>query len=195
MKRTKNIFLGVSLLYLTLYIPTALITYLPQWYVFNCRFHPRCRMIGYEKALKYIDELNRFFFHKSPLPFGWTEKESLHLAEVRDIMDILAIIAIICLATLIILFNRPRIATCALVNLFIILSLLLLVPFFKTFWVKILHPLLFNNDLWINNPFDRSFYIMPWTFFKYSLIFFVGVSALLNGLTWFSFRKYRKEGE
>jgi hypothetical protein len=188
-----TIFQGAIVLYLTLYVPTALMSYLPHWYVFNCKFHSRCEMVGHENAIKYVDELNRFFFHKSPLPFGWTEKEKLHLGEVRDIMDTLAIIALICIILLVLVFNRSKITSCAIFNLSIITSILLLMPFFKTFWVNILHPLLFNNDLWINDPFDRSFYIMPWVFFKHSFIGFISISAFLNGFLWLSFRKYRGE--
>lgn len=191
-RATKNLFLRVSLFYLTLYIPLALMIYFPQWYTFNCKLHPRCRMIGYENALKYIDELTHFFLHSSPLPGSWTVKEKMHLAEVRDILDLLAVAAVICIVILITVFDRSRLSTYALVNLVIILSLLVLVPFFKIFWLKIFHPLLFNNDLWKNNFLDRSYYIMPGVFFKHSMIFLIGVSALLNALIWRFFRKYRK---
>ncbi len=192
MKRIKNKLPGFSLFYLSLYIPIVLMTYFPQWYTFNCKLHPRCEVIGYSNALKYIDELISFFLHKSILSGEWTLKEKLHLAEVRDILDVLAIIAFSCIILLIASFKRAKISTCALVNLVIILSLLVLLPFFKTFWVKIFHPLFFDNDLWKNNYLDRSYYIMPGIFFKHSLIFFIAFSSLLNGIIWLFFKRFKK---
>ncbi len=194
MKKSKNIFLGISLLYLTLYLPVILMTYFPQWYIFNCKFHQRCNFIGYSNALKYIDELTDFFLHKNSLQRGWTEKEKSHLEEVRAILDVLAIVAGLCTALFIFTFNRSKMAILAIINLLIILCLLLLIPFFKTFWINVFHPLLFYFFLWRNNYLDRSFYIMPRIFFKHSIIFLIFVSSLLNGVVWFAFRKERKKG-
>lgn len=167
-------------------------TYFPQWYIFNCKLHPRCDYIGYPTALKHIDELTDFFLHKNILPNDWTVKEKLHLAEVRSILDFLSLIALIGIILLIISFNRYKIATFALVNILIILSMLLMVPFFNTFWIKIFHPLLFDNKLWWNNYLDRSFYIMPDSFFKYSIIFMIAFSFVLNLLVWLFFKRYSK---
>ena len=192
MKRIKNTLLGCSLFYLTLYLPIALMTYFPQWYTFNCKLHPRCEVIGYSSALKCIDELIDFFLHKNLLSAEWTVKEKLHLAEVRDILDVLAIIAFSCIILLISFFKRSKMPTYALINIVIILSLLVLLPFFKTFWVKIFHPLFFNNDLWKNNYFDRSFYIMPGVLFKHALIFLIAFASLLNGTIWLSFKRLKK---
>lgn len=188
MKKIKNTIFGAALFYLTLYLPVALMTYFPLWYSINCKLHSRCNAIGTSNARAYIDQLTDFFLHLNPLSAGWTIKERLHLAEVRDMLDVLALFAVICIALLIVTFNRTKISTYALVNLAVILSLLLVLPFFKTFWTKVFHPLLFSNDLWKNNFMDRSFYIMPRVFFKYSIICLVAVSALINGLTWFFFR-------
>jgi uncharacterized membrane protein len=191
-KKTKNTLFGLSLFYLCLYIPVALMTYFPQWYTFNCKLHPRCGYIGYSTAQKYINELTDFFLHKNDLPGNWTVKEKMHLAEVRDILDFLAVTAIISIVLLIFLFNRSFISKSALINMIIILSLLLLLPFFKTFWLKIFHPLLFDNNLWKNNYRDCSYYIMPRAFFKHSIIFMVSFAAVLNGILWLYFKKYAK---
>ncbi len=191
LKKIKNALFGVNLFYLTMYVPIALMTYFPLWYTLNCKLHPRCRMIGYENALKYIDQLTGFFFHAGALPYGWTTKEKLHLAEVRDILDILALTAVISIVILAVTFHRSKIAVYARLNLVIILSLLVLVPFFKTFWVQVFHPLLFDNDLWRNNFLDRSYYIMPGVFFKHSMILFISTSALINIFLWFAFKKHR----
>jgi len=163
--------------------------YFPQWYILNCKIHKRCNYIGYSNAIKYIDELTGFFLHKNSLQKGWTEKEKLHLEEVRAILDVLAIVAGLCTALFIFTFNRSKMATFSIINLLIVLCLLLLIPFFKTFWIKIFHPLLFDNNLWRNNYLDRSFYIMPRIFFKHSMIFLIFGSSLINGSIWFAFKK------
>jgi uncharacterized membrane protein len=191
MEKIKRIFCGFNLFYLTIYIPIALMTYIPQWYSFNCHLHPNCNFIGYSNALKCIDELTDFFLHMNPLSTDWTTKEKLHLAEVREILDIMALVAILCVILLVITFKRSRISTYALINIVIILSLLLLIPFFKTFWVKIFHPIFFDNNLWRTDYLDRSFYIMPGIFFKYSMIFLITVSSILNACVWLCFKKWK----
>lgn len=178
--------------YLCLYIPIALMAYYPQWYIFNCKLNPRCDFTGYPKVVKNIDELTDFFLHKNNLPGDWTVKEQLHLTEVRGILDFLAIMAVFGIILFIFSFNRFKIATFALINILIILSMLLVIPFFRTFWVKIFHPLLFDNKLWWTNHLDRSFYIMPEGFFKYSIIFMIAFSFVMNLLVWLSFKRYSK---
>jgi len=180
------------LLYLSLYLPVALAAYCPQWYIFNCKLHPRCNYIGYPTALKHIHELTGFFLHKNILPGDWTPKEKLHLAEVRGILDTAALIAIMGIILFIFSFNRFKISAFALINLLIILSMLLVIPFFKTFWIKIFHPLLFDNKLWWNNSLDCSFYIMPESFFKNSIIFMIAFSFVLNVSVWMFFKRYSK---
>jgi glucan phosphoethanolaminetransferase (alkaline phosphatase superfamily) len=138
-------------------------------------------MIGSANAVRFIDELTGFFLHMGQLNGNWTAKERFHLLEVRGILDVAACIAGICILLLIVTYNRSILPFYSTVNLLIILSLLILLPFFKFFWVKIFHPLFFSNNLWLNNSFDRSFYIMPGVFFKHSLIFLVSSAALLNG--------------
>lgn len=192
MDKIKNTLFAVSLFYLIIYTPIVFMTYFPHWYLFNCKLHNYCDRLGYSNAVKYIDELTNFFLHRNDLSTDWTVKEKLHLAEVRDILDFLAIAAILGIILLIVFYNRTKISTFALVNLMIILSLLLLLPFFWTFWVKYFHHILFDNYLWKNNYLDRSYYIMPNIFFKHSFIFLVALSSLLNGLLWFSFRRYSK---
>jgi hypothetical protein len=186
----KNILFGLSFFYLGLYLPITLMTYFPQWYIFNCNMHRRCDYIGYSRALKYIHELTGFLIHKNPLSNDWSVKERMHLAEVRDILDILAVTAIIGIVLFILFFKRAKISKYALVNLVIIGFLLLMVPFFKVFWQKVFHPLLFDNNLWKNTYADISYFIMPRVFFKHSMIFMILFSSLLNGFLWIFFKKY-----
>ena len=182
--RLKGIILFLSLFYLTVYIPLVFIVYLPYWYKFNCNWNERCDMIGYERAEKGINDLTSFFWHKGELVSFWTKKEKLHLAEVRGIFDNMFIIAIISVICLILTLDRLRISRFAIVNASIIVALLVVLPFFTTFWRDVFHPLLFSNNLWMNNRFDLSFYIMPRKFFKYTTVLLIASSVILNLAIW-----------
>ena len=90
-------------------------------------------------------------------------------------------------------YDRKKIGRFAIINAAIILSLLLVLPFFTTFWRDVFHPLLFKNNLWINNRYDLSFYIMPRQFFKYTVALLVALSVSLNVIIWLLFRKSAKK--
>jgi uncharacterized membrane protein len=169
--------------------------YLPQWYTAICKLHPRCDFIGRENARILIDDLTGFFLHQNELPPIWTQKEKTHLSEVRSILDTLAAIFVVAVFGFVLTFNKKKITKTILVNMAIILALSTLLLFFKFFWVKVFHPLLFSNDFWMNTPYDRSFYIMPGVFFKYSMIaFFIGV-FIINAVIWSFNRKAGKKRE
>ncbi len=185
----RKIMLFLALFYLTIYIPLAFIVYLPYWYKLNCNWNERCETVGYERAEKGIDDLTAFFTHRGELVSFWTKKEKLHLGEVRDIFDKMFIISIICLICLILTFDRLLVPRFAIVNASIIIALLVVLPFFTTFWRDIFHPLLFNNKLWMNNRFDLSFYIMPRQFFKYTTVLLIASSVILNLLIWSAYRR------
>jgi len=187
--RIKKIVLFTSLFYLGVYIPLIFIVYLPYWYRVNCNWHPRCEAVGYERAESGINDLTSFFLHKGDLATFSTKKEKLHLAEVRNIFDKMFLAFFISLILLILTFDRRSIATYALINCGIILSFLLILPFFATFWRDIFHPILFDNELWKNNRFDLSYYIMPRQFFKYTVALLITASCLFNLFTWLAFRR------
>lgn len=189
LNRAKGIVLFISLLYLTFYIPMSLTFYAPQWMELNCNWHERCKIIGFDNAYKGIDELASYFRHRGDLERFWTVKEKTHLKEVRGMFDKMLIGAAIALVLLILTYDRNRIPRYGLVNVAIILSLLLVLPFFTTFWRDIFHPLLFNNKLWINNRYDLSFYIMPRQFFKYTIALLIAVSVSVNIVIWLALRK------
>jgi uncharacterized membrane protein len=185
----KGIILFPTLFYLTVYAPLVFIVYLPYWYKINCNWNERCDMIGYERAETGFDDLTSFFLHKGELVSFWTKKEKLHLAEVRDMFDKMFVIAIICVICLILTFDRGRVSRFAIANSAIILAFLVVLPFFTTFWREVFHPLLFNNQLWMNNRSDLSFYIMPRQFFKYTTVLLVASSVILNLAIWSLSRK------
>jgi uncharacterized membrane protein len=189
LSRVKGIVLFVSLFYLTFYIPMSLTYYAPQWMKLNCNWHERCKAIGFDNAYKGIDELASYFRHQDGLERFWTLKEKTHLKEVRIMFDKMLIGAAIALVLLILTYDRNRVPRYALANAAIILCLLLVLPFFTTFWRDIFHPLLFNNKLWINNRYDLSFYIMPRQFFKYTIALLIAVSVSVNIVIWLALRK------
>lgn len=186
--RVKGVLLFPTLFYLSIYVPLVFIVYLPYWYKLNCNWHTRCDTIGYERAERGIDDLTSFFLHKGELVSFWTKKERLHLAEVRDIFDKMFIIGLIAVVGLVLTFDRRLVSRFAIVNAVIIFSLLAVLPFFTTFWRDVFHPLLFDNDLWMNNRFDLSYYIMPRQFFKYTTVLLVASSVILNLAVWLVFR-------
>lgn len=189
LNRIKGIILFVSLFYLTFYVPMSLTFYAPQWMKLNCNWHERCKIIGYDNAYRGIDELASYFRHRGGLESFWTAKEKLHLKEVRGMFDKMLIGGAFALVLLIFTYDRRRVPRYALINAAIILSLLLILPFFTTFWRDIFHPLLFKNNLWMNNRYDLSFYIMPRQFFKYTIALLIAISVSANIVLWLALRK------
>ncbi len=178
--KVRGTVLFFSLLYLTFYIPMTLLIYTPYWFEINCGWHGRCATIGYDKAHTGIEELNAFFLHTGELKSYWTNKETLHLTEVRWMFDRMAIVGLIFVVLLIVLFDKIRVRKFALINIAVVLSLLLVLPFFGTFWRDVFHPLLFDNNLWVNNRYDLSYYIMPRSFFKYTVALLVVLTVIIN---------------
>lgn len=178
--RIKAVLLFISLLYITFYIPMTLTFYLPQWMELNCDFHKRCEVIGSERAESGINELSSYFRHQGELDSFLTEKEKTHLKEVRGIFDKMFLAALISLVLIFLTYDRKRVARYTLINAAIILALLIVIPFFGTFWRDIFHPLLFDNDLWKNNRADLSYYIMPREFFKYTVALLIVLCFLIN---------------
>jgi uncharacterized membrane protein len=189
LNRIKGIILFVSLFYLTFYVPMSLTFYAPQWMKLNCNWHERCKIIGYDNAYRGIDELASYFRHRGGLESFWTVKEKMHLKEVRGMFDKMLIGGVFALVLLILTYDRKRVPRYALINAAIILSLLLILPFFTRFWRDIFHPLLFKNNLWMNNRYDLSFYIMPRQFFKYTIALLVAISVSANIVLWLALRK------
>ena len=147
------------------------------------------QMIGSSLSCMCINELSAYFRHQGELESFYTGKEKLHLKEVRGMFDKLLIAGISALILLVLTFNPKSASRFALINAIIILSLLLALPFFGTFWRDVFHPLLFDNDLWMNNRYDLSFYIMPRQFFKYTVAMLSGLCFLTNIAIWLGLRK------
>ncbi|MGH7885047.1 MAG: DUF1461 domain-containing protein [Thermodesulfobacteriota bacterium] len=182
----------VSFLYITFFVPMSFSIYNPGWFKFVCNFHDRCEKRGLEESHKAIDQLTGYFFHQNELDLKWTKKEKLHLKEVRVMFDKLVKTFLVMLLIFFITFNLKRLKRFSLINFFIILSFLVVIPFFKTFWRDIFHPLLFNNKLWLNNRFDFSYWIMPRKFFQITVGFIIISSALINFMASLASRNFLK---
>jgi hypothetical protein len=172
-----------ALFYLTLYLPVMTVAYSSFWYRINCKFHGRCDIVGKEKAVLGISELTSFFRHgKENLeePF-WTVKEKSHLSEVKGMFDVLSLICVPAFVLFFLCYDEKRMKQFSLVNIALVISLLLLIlPFFKFFWGRIFHPLLFTNKNWLNTPLDFSYYIMPRVFFRNTVVYLVFAAVLIN---------------
>lgn len=192
LKKIKGLILFVSLLYLTFYIPMTLTFYFPQWMELNCGWHNRCEQIGNERSIKGINELASYFRHQGELNSFLTQKEKLHLKEVRGIFDKMLILGLVSLVILLLAYNRKRMSRYALINAAIIVVLLIVLPFFGIFWRDGFHPLLFDNDLWMNNKYDLSFYIMPREFFKYTAALLIILCFSINIALWLRLRSKNK---
>jgi uncharacterized membrane protein len=151
--------------------------------------------VGIEKAHGYIEELTDYFLHRGNFKTVWSRKEKIHLEEVRRLLDRLFFAALVFLVFIILLFDRWSLSRIGMINLLIVLSLSVVLLFFKTFWVDVFHPLLFTNDYWKNSPSDKSFYIMPREFFMNSMIALICASSLLNTSIYLVFRQKKKIGQ
>lgn len=193
--RLKPFCAGVSFLYLSLYLPIAVMAYFPAWYLFNFSLHEGHSAIGAGTAEKYVHELTGFLKHQGKLMSGWSPKESLHLFEVRDLFDFLFFAAIICLLILALTFEKKKIGGVARNNMLILFLLSGLLLFFGFFWTRIFHPLLFDNAAWKMTPADKLFYMTPRSFFRNSMALSIGMAMLLNASVWLIFRKkFRSTG-
>lgn len=184
----------VGLLAAALWLPIAAVTYVPGWHAASCQWHARCA--GYDEgraahdgAQQRIAELRRFMQHGDPLDTRyWTEKERTHLAEVRSLLDRAALIALLGALVFLHAGAQDR-ANAARRALLIVAACLLVLPFFRTFWREIFHPLLFSNELWMNKPADTSWWVMPRLYFQYTTALVIGCAALLCAAAWWQARR------
>lgn len=155
----------------------------------NCEWHGRCQVVGIDRAESGINELAAFFRHQGELESFLTVKEKLHLKEVRGIFDKMFFIGLLSIGIIALTYKRKQVSRFAIINAAIIICLLIVLPFFGTFWRDIFHPLLFDNDLWQNNKYDLSFYIMPRVFFKYTVALLILLCFSINLAIWLSLRR------
>lgn len=183
---------GLALLYLSLYLPLMITTYVPAWYQFNCRFHGRCLQMPMAPSELRIRELHQFLLHRNFLSSPWSTKERYHLAESRSLLDGALLIAVVCIVLLLWPAKiKPQIWW-PMLNIVIVLMFCLILPFFRFFWTRIFHPLFFDNQMWMNTCKDVSYYIMPSVFFEHTILLILLVSIMLNAILFFYFKRRTK---
>ncbi|VFQ42844.1 hypothetical protein [Desulfoluna butyratoxydans] len=181
MARARALLTGVSLFYLTFWVPLAAVVYTPFWYDAACGIHGRCGRLKTGPPRVLVRELTSFLSHGGALAHGaWTAKERRHLAEARDRLDLAAVVAAAALACLAFAATPSLLRGSALVNLALFPLLTGIFPFFSTFWRDLFHPLLFSNQLWLNTPLDVSYYLMPRRFFFWTLALGIGAAVAAN---------------
>lgn len=168
-----------GLLAFTLWLPVAVVTYLPGWHEASCGWHERCERYGQVAATERIGELRHYMQHRADVlpPFNWTAKERSHLGEVRTMLDRCAVLALIG-ALLFFHADAQSRANAARHAMLGALACVVVLPFFGTFWREWFHPLLFANDNWKNYPQDTSWWIMPRVYFQYTTGLVIGVAVL-----------------
>lgn len=178
----RQLLAGLGLVAFAAWLPIAAITWVPGWHAASCDWHARCDDYGRSSALQHIDELRAFMQGRGDLSTGyWSEKEVLHLSEVRTMLVQFSVLAF--LGALLYAHSEARVrARVARIAMLAVAACVIVLPFFGTFWRDIFHPLLFDNDLWRNNPGDTSWWIMPRIYFQYSTALVVGVATLVCAL-------------
>ncbi|VVS92025.1 lipoprotein intramolecular transacylase Lit [Desulfoluna spongiiphila] len=189
MTHVRALLTGVSLFYLTFWLPLAAVVYTPVWYDASCGIHGRCGQLKAGPPDVLIRQLTAFLSHGGELAHpAWTAKERQHLAEARDRLDLAAVVAAVSLVCLAFAATPSLLKGSALVNLALFPLLTGIFPFFTTFWRDLFHPLLFSNHLWLNTPLDVSFYLMPRRFFFWTLALGIGGAVAANivvaAVTW-----------
>lgn len=185
--------LALSLLYLSLYFSFSLIVYTPLWYELYSFYNKRIKYIGKRSYDEGVKEIRLYFLYRGNLiSKKWTTKEKVHLKEVRNIYNKLLIILIFAIGLLYFCYEKKHIKNIALVNIAIISLFTLIIPFFKIFWKKGFHLLLFDNLLWKNTKEDFSYYLFPNDFFKYAIIIIIILSIIINVLLCLYFTSLKK---
>lgn len=170
-----------TLLFLTLYPALAFQIYSPVWYQVGCDWHGRCEQrLGEQKTDRLIGEITRYWRHQGDLSRSWSRKEQRHLAEVREIYDALVMAYGFTLVLALWLLRGNELGRLARYNALAIPLLLLVLPFFKTFWVEVFHPLLFDNELWRNTRRDISWSLMPKAHFQLSAAALIAWAFAVN---------------
>ncbi|GAA5214727.1 DUF1461 domain-containing protein [Corallincola platygyrae] len=185
LNRGRTALLAVALFYATFYPALASVIYTPNSYHTACNFHGRCKARSPAWLESRITELVEFWRHdRQKLGRKWTNKEKRHLLEVRGIYDRMVWGFPVALLLLLAFANKDCTRKAAKFNTLFVVSLLLVIPVFNTFWKEVFHPLIFDNLMWKNNRADSSWYFMPKTFFRISTIYIISVTTAANLIIW-----------
>ena len=157
-----------SVFYLIFYISISVTIYSLLWYDINFQSQNLYEVLerGYveQNKINMID----FFLYKSDLNDNWLYEEKVHLNDVRNIYAVLFILGLISFFIIGFFWDKKYIKVkYFIINIFILLSLLLILPFFRFFWDEIFHLIMFRNNYWIIIE-NSLFYLL--LFYHYQLI-------------------------
>lgn len=189
LKMSKVLFF-ISIIYLSLFVPLMIVVYSASWYDYNYKTQEITKQIITTNKDNATNNLIGFFSYKNSLNDLWNQKEKTHMNDVRTIYLYLEIFAMICLILFLFTFDKTLIVKYSKYNLIVILALLVVLPFFAIFWNTIFHQTLFNNDFWLMNQNDISYYLFPIKFFRNSFLFIVFFAEFENVLLYFISKKY-----
>lgn len=181
-RHARTLLAWLGLVFFSIWLPVAVVAWVPGWHEASCDWHDRCAQYGLDDARDRISELRGFLQWRNELDATrWTEKERTHLAEVRSILGTFSVLAL--LGALVFIHTDPmqRARTARWAMLLAAVCVIVL-PFFGSFWRDIFHPLLFRNTLWLNEPTDTSWWIMPRIYFHYTTALVIGVATLFCAL-------------
>lgn len=190
--KLNNLILFASLLIITLYIPLSYTIYSSNWYPINYNLQDTYSILGQNETLNVTSNLIGYFMHNGDLNSLWSDTERLHYQEVRLIYDIIFVLFFLSLICIVLLFDKAKVMKYSKFNMIGISSLILILPFFSYFWNRIFHPLFFNNDYWIMNVNDISYYLFSIAdngFFVRSFIFIIVLGVLINLFVYYLCKK------
>ncbi len=156
-----------------------------SWYQFNCHFHDRCSNLDPVGVQAYAHTMGQFFLYRSEL-VGWDTRGAAHLADVRTLYSQLAVAAVAAAGVLAaLLWRRPaNLSPFARGALVLLLLCSLVMPVFGTFWEKVFHPLLFDNDLWRTRRGEILWSLTPRVFFRNTVALLLTLSAVGCAALW-----------
>lgn len=190
----KTFFKKFSLIYSIFYIVFAFLLYNPLIYFFLYKITNSHHTISLELKNYLTYNLIEYLLFLNSLDITyWTQKELIHYFEVRVYYLILFIIFLI---SLIILFytnlKKEEIKKISKKVLIYINLPLLIIPFFSYFWNNIFHSVLFNNNYWIIDKNDASYYLFNDLFFICFFLLWYILNLIIFISIYFSIKEEKK---
>ncbi len=185
----KRLIFPILVLLWLFYLPLAFVVYTPYSYPLYCHWNIRCTYLDAPTLEQAPLELTEFFRHqRSTLTPPWSIKETQHMLEVRGMYDkALILFSAITLIFSVDVWRSKHLAnyyaytkTSLRIALGLAALIVVIAPFFGTFWMQVFHPLLFNNELWRTDQNDLSWFLMPKQYFLWVILFLFGMTLLLH---------------
>lgn len=194
----KKIILFFAVLFLTIYTPVSITIYSLNWYEYNYENQNTYEHIEKENALFITKNLINFFLYQENLGSEWNDKEKKHMSDVRKIYSglfILAIISFLFILHIIRYFDISLIKIYSISNniTIIFIGILIIIFDFNYIFDNFFHPLFFDNNNWILNSDDISYYLFPYEFFQRSLMFILVVTIIENLIIFLLIKKYKNQ--